>query len=488
MFTVFVTGPTGVLGRAAIPKLIAAGYRVHALSRSVANDCAIRELGAEPVRADLFAPATLATALSGADAVLHLATRIPPSAKLRRREAWADNDRIRAEGTRHLVSAALDAGVRTFVYPSFAFVYPDSGDDWIDAATTPAAPTENLGSTIAAEQEVLRFAAAERGAPGRRGIALRMGALYGPDLPSMTEQLQLARRGVSMFGAAPRAFTPTLWVDDAAAALVAALDRAATGIYDVVDDDPLRQQDLAAALANAVGRRRVFSPPPWAVRLAAGSAGEALLRSLRISNRRFREAAGWAPSVPNARIGLAMLANAHVPSSPYVPAPVRVGLLAMAVVSLGAGFWQQVFPRSFYDDFPGFGRQRVSVDGPFNEHLMRDVGGPALAFGLLTLFALVRPSTGLVRAVALAYLVAQVPHFIYHAFHLDLLQSPLDVVLQTMSLLATIAIPLLVLIEAGAIGREGGADASAKPLTTELISPNKALPGSEGGCATAAAR
>ena len=170
MATVFVTGATGVLGRATIPQLLASGYTVRALARSEENDAAIRALGAEPVRADLFDPDWLREAVAGADAVLHLATRIPPSSDMRRRSAWAENDRIRAEGTKNLVDAALEAGVGVFVYPSFAFVYPDSGDVWIEAASTSIDPTDILHSTIAAERAVARFAEG-----GRRGVSLRLG-------------------------------------------------------------------------------------------------------------------------------------------------------------------------------------------------------------------------------------------------------------------------------------------------------------------------
>src|SRR5919107_3263882 len=125
--TLFVSGATGVIGRATVPRLLASGFTVRALSRGEANDATIRALGAEPVRANLFDPSSLREAVAGADAVLHLATRIPPSSDMRHRSAWVENDRIRAEGTKNLVDAALQVGVRAFVYPSFGFVYPDSG-------------------------------------------------------------------------------------------------------------------------------------------------------------------------------------------------------------------------------------------------------------------------------------------------------------------------------------------------------------------------
>jgi nucleoside-diphosphate-sugar epimerase len=463
MTTVFVTGATGVLGRATIPQLLASGYTVRALARGEANDVAIRTLGAEPVPGDLSDQDSLSRAVVGADAVLHLATRIPPNSQMRRRSAWIENDRIRADGTKNLVDAALEAGARVFIYPSFAFVYPDGGDEWIDAASTPVDLIDILHSTIAAEREVARFAAEG----DRRGISLRLGWLYGSDLPSTEEQLQLARRGVSMFGSAPEAFAPTLWIGDAASALLAALERAPSGLYDVVDDEPLRQRELKTTLAAAAGRRKLLSLPAWLLRLMAGPTAEAFTRSLRISNRRFREATGWAPAVRNAVEGMAHVAAASSPApTTHVPATVRLGLWAMALFSLLSGIQQQFAPRSFYDDFPGFGMHWVAVDGPFNEHLLRDLGGANLALATVILFAIAQPTAGLVRAVAAGMLVAQVPHFIYHAAHLDVLPTTLDRVLQTTALTLTLAIPLLVLLRAGGI-RPQRPTSSTQPAGTQ---------------------
>ncbi|MBA2519779.1 MAG: NAD(P)-dependent oxidoreductase [Chloroflexia bacterium] len=307
MSTIFVTGATGVIGRATVPKLVTAGHSVRALSRSASNDAVIRGLGAAPLRADLFDVGDLTKAVAGADAILHLATRIPPASRLRRPESWRENDRIRSEGTRNLVAAAISAGIGAIVYPSIAFVYPDHGGDWIEAASTPVDPAPLLRSTIAAEDAVLGFAAAAP-ANERRGIVLRFGQLYGPDDPGTRDQLKLARRGFSIFGGAADAFVPMLWVEDAATAVLAALVRAPTGIYDVVDNEPVRQRQLTSALAAATGRRRVRPLPGWLVRRAMGVAGAWLFRSRRISNRRFREATAWAPSVPSVIDGLARIA------------------------------------------------------------------------------------------------------------------------------------------------------------------------------------
>ncbi len=175
---VFVTGGTGALGRPTVARLREAGHTVRALARSAAAAAALRAAGAEPVPASLFDPRALAVAVRGADAVLHLATRIAPASAARRRDAWRENDRIRAEGTRTLVDAALAADVGVLVYPSFAPVYADGGARWLSAGD-PVAPTAVLRSTLVAEDEVARFTA-----EGGRGVSLRMAGIYGPHSPA----------------------------------------------------------------------------------------------------------------------------------------------------------------------------------------------------------------------------------------------------------------------------------------------------------------
>lgn len=173
---IFVTGGTGVLGRATVPMLVAAGHRVRGLARSEGNAVLLRTMGAEPVTADLFDADSLRSALAGCDAILHLATRIPPTTKAGRLPAWRENDRIRREGTRALVAAALAAGVQTLVYPSIAYVYPDSGDRWIAADTVPVAPHPVLRSTLDAEEMVWQFTAdGRRGGRAAHGDAVRAG-------------------------------------------------------------------------------------------------------------------------------------------------------------------------------------------------------------------------------------------------------------------------------------------------------------------------
>jgi hypothetical protein len=102
----------------------------------------------------------------------------------------------------------------------------------------------------------------------------------------------------------------------------------------------------------------------------------------------------------------------------------RVALLALAITGAVVGGWALAFPRSFYDDFPGLGRVWVAVDGPFNEHLVRDVGALNLALGFVAAMALVTASVAVSRAAGGAALIYGVPHLAYHATNL----GPFDTV------------------------------------------------------------
>ena len=124
------------------------------------------------------------------------------------------------------------------------------------------------------------------------------------------------------------------------------------------------------------------------------------------------------------------------------------GLLAWFVLfGLGVGGWQLLAPRSFYDDFSGFGRTWVSVDGPYNEHLLRDVGQGNLALGVVALVALLTGGVWLARATGLAAVVAYLPHQLYHQLTLRLLETRSDAVLQTVTLtLVSVAAVLLTVL------------------------------------------
>lgn len=122
----------------------------------------------------------------------------------------------------------------------------------------------------------------------------------------------------------------------------------------------------------------------------------------------------------------------------------RVALGYLAVVSVQIGVWAQFAPRSFYDDFPGLGRAWVSVDGPYNEHLVRDVGGLYLALSVLLIAAMLTLARAVIVTASIAVLVSGVPHLVYHvANRSDLSSSDLAVSLGGLALFAALPIALL---------------------------------------------
>lgn len=305
--TVFVTGATGVLGRPLLRRLIRAGQEVRALCRSDANRKTLQQLGAVPIKADLFDAVSLARAMADCDAVFHLATRIPPVRDMKKPGVWDENDRIRGDGTTAIVAAALrNDDVKTILYPSVSFAYADGGDSWMDATSAKLDISATQKSTLAAEALVARFAAS---GGGRRGVVLRLGALYGPASAESRQALAMARKGFALPLTPPNSYRSLLWIEDAASALARGLESAPSGIFDVVEDDPFTQSEAVAALAAAVGRTRLWTLPRWLLKLALSTElRELLARSQRISNRRFREATGWHPEVASQRQGWARMA------------------------------------------------------------------------------------------------------------------------------------------------------------------------------------
>lgn len=290
---VFITGATGVIGSRAVPRLVSAGHQVSALARSAANREALRQMGAVPAEADLFDVASLRRAMSGHDAVINLATHMPPSAKqMMLPWAWKANDRIRREGSAAVATAARAEGVERMVQESFAPIYVDRGDEWIDEST-PVAPASYNRTTLDAERSAARFTE-----EGGTGIVLRFAALYGPDA-MLLEMLDVMRKGWSPLPGNPTAYFTSVAQDDAASAVVAALGVPA-GTYNVAEDEPMHRGDWVRSLATAAG----IAPPkpiPKLLTALGGSTVRLLSRSQRISNRRFRAASGWSPRYASAR-------------------------------------------------------------------------------------------------------------------------------------------------------------------------------------------
>ena len=288
---IFITGATGVLGRPVLHQLIEQGHQVRALARSAQNVALVRKLGATAVLGGLWQREQLYDQMHGCEAVLHLATKIPSSSSISKRPAWAENDHIRREGTQNIVQAALAGTIQTVMYPSICFVYPDSADRWLDATTAVPVIADYYQSTFDAEAEVQHFTDA-----GRRGIVLRMGFFYGPTSPQSQEQLRYARWGIATTQGQAAAHHPFITIADAARAVVVALAHAPTGIYDITEDEPPTTATINKAMATAVGKHRIYTLPGFLMRQMMGrEINNAMSRSQRVSNRRFKDATGWQP-------------------------------------------------------------------------------------------------------------------------------------------------------------------------------------------------
>jgi UDP-glucose 4-epimerase len=277
MNEIVITGSTGVIGRRAVCELIAAGHRVTGVTRSARGRQRLESLGASAVEADVFDETSLRRAFDGADTVINLLTHVPTADRMADPAAWAENDRVRTHASAAIARAADAAGVQRLVQESIAFVYADGGDAWLDED----APVAGGGVTTTA-------LTAERNARelfGGDTVVLRFGLFMGPDSGSAQAALEAAHGGASVAAGSPGAYRPTLWLDDAAAAIVAAVHVPA-GTYNVADADPPTNAEIDAALAAVAGVEALRTRPPQDTPLG---------RSQRVSSRRLREASGWAP-------------------------------------------------------------------------------------------------------------------------------------------------------------------------------------------------
>jgi nucleoside-diphosphate-sugar epimerase len=308
---VFVAGATGVVGTRVVDLLVAAGHQVTGLARSAEKADLLARQGARAARASLFDPDGLGRAVAGHDAVVNLATHIPVGAAAVRPLAWREDDRIRTEGSRVLVGAALQHEVGRLVQEAVTFVYPDRGDEWITEETIPEPNRRSQAATMAATAQAARFTAG-----GGSGVVLRFGQFYGPDRGS-AEVLSRVRAGKPVVLGRPGGWLSPLRPEDAAAAVVAALG-CAPGIYNVAEP-PVRRSDWAAAIGAAtigaatIGAATIGAATAGATGVArfyaallqklAGPRAEPLARSQRVDSTKFAVAAGWVPAARSTQGG-----------------------------------------------------------------------------------------------------------------------------------------------------------------------------------------
>lgn len=293
---IFMAGATGVVGRRALPVLMERGHRVTAVARTPEKRAALERVGADSLSLDLFDLEAVRNAVAGHDVVVNLATHMPSSStRMLFRASWRENDRLRREASATLADAARAAGAGRFIQESFAPIYADGGERWLNESW-PVRPVRYNRTILDAERSVERFAVG-----GGAGVVLRFAAFYGPEAGHVHELIGMVRRGWAPVPGSPEGFISSVLHDDAAAAVVAALD-VPGGVYNVSDDEPLRRREFVDALAAALDVPPPRLPPAWVVKVGGGLA-ELLARSLRISNRKLREASGWAPRYPSIREG-----------------------------------------------------------------------------------------------------------------------------------------------------------------------------------------
>lgn len=320
---VFVAGATGVLGRRVVQRLVGRGHRVVGLSRSPSNAELLRQYGVEPRTTDLFQREGLRRSCVDCDAVLHLATAIPGRLQSKPKD-WAENDRIRSEGTRNLIEAAARNACRLYVQQSVLYVYGDRGGAWVDeTAALTGRPPAVVRSAVEAER-LVQEAVTRRGLPA---IVLRFGSFYGGDTHSgeLLERVRTNRSAVVGHGGQ---YSNWVAADDAADAVVRAVERHQGNVgqaFNVCDGHPVTQRDLADYLAGALGAARPRNLPAWLARWLIGRhVVEILALSLRASSRKARERLGWKPVHPTYREGfraeIQRWLDAHGSSRPATPA------------------------------------------------------------------------------------------------------------------------------------------------------------------------
>lgn len=305
---ILIAGATGAIGRELVPRLVAAGHEVHGMTRSDAKQPLLLELGAVPVVADALDPGQVAEAVKAArpDVIVHQLTAIGPLDMRHYDRDFALTNRLRTEGTDHLLAAGRAVGVRRFVAQSIcAFgAYGRSGatakseDDPLDPDPVPAMRGV-LGAIRHLEGAVL-------GADWTEGIVLRYGAFYGPGTslaPGSAQFEMIRQRKYPVVGSGGGVWS-FIHVADAAEATAAAIEHGSRGVYNVSDDEPAPVAVWLPELARTLGAKQPMRIPRFVGKLLVGDVGVAMMTEIRgASNEKAKRELGWTPAHPSWRQG-----------------------------------------------------------------------------------------------------------------------------------------------------------------------------------------
>jgi 2-alkyl-3-oxoalkanoate reductase len=300
---VFVAGAGGAIGRRLVPQLAERGHEVVASTRGKEKLGELRALGADAVVMDGLDALQVGEVVARAEpeVVVHQMTALAKMSDLRRFDKeFAVTNELRTKGTDYLLAAAQAAGARRFVVQSYTG-WPNireggpvkTEDDPLDP-DPPAQQTESLAAIRHLERVVLE-------AP-LEGVVLRYGSFYGPGASEPLVEL-IRERKMPVVGSGGGIWS-WIHIDDAAAATVAAVESRATGIYNIVDDDPAPVSEWLPYVADVVGAKPPRHVPVWLARVAAGEVGVSAMTRIRgSSNAKAKRELGWQPKWPNWRDG-----------------------------------------------------------------------------------------------------------------------------------------------------------------------------------------
>ena len=318
---VFVAGAGGAVGKRLVPMLVARGHQVTGTTSRPESAEHIRRLGAETVLVDGLDAVGIGQAVARAepDAIIHEMTALSGTPDFRHFDRWFElTNRLRTEGTEHLLAAAKASGVKRFVAQSFTGWSNSRVGSWIKTEDDPLDPhpVQDQAQTLAAIKYLER---AVLEAP-LEGIVVRYGGLYGPGSSEALGGI-LRKRMFPVIGSGAGIVSST-HIDDAASATLAALERGRRGIYNIVDDEPTPAREFIPAVAEALGAPKPLHIPAWLGRLLAGDVAVTMLTEARgSSNAKAKRELRWQPIWPSWRDGFRHGLDTPVPLPPPAPDP-----------------------------------------------------------------------------------------------------------------------------------------------------------------------
>lgn len=294
---VFVAGASGTIGIPLVRALVAAGHQVTALTRSLGKQDELRRLGATPAFADALDAEALRAAVLEAKPthVIHQLTALPKEGPSRASDLVATN-RLRIDGTRSLLDAAIRAGSRRFIGGSFALL-PGA-----ETESPGAGANEAANANWSMESQILDANRSNQ----IEAIVLRYGLFYGPTNPSTIKMVEMVRKHRFPTIRGDRGLLPFIHIGDAVSATVAALDQGAPGrVYDIVDDKALSISEAVRIIAEYIGAPAPRRMPAWLLRLMSPYRARMLSMRLPLSNAQARAELKWRPIYPTLRDGFA---------------------------------------------------------------------------------------------------------------------------------------------------------------------------------------